>query len=133
MKIFIIDTWNGEGYSDSNVFVEQSSDPRRDVFMLAANAVSHDPDIFTIETDKNRVYYSNSDDCGCYAYEEYDPSVIAFLIMPDTNSYEAIRDVDRLGEVIQQIRANSVDIEEGLQGCHHEAGEDGQAWILRFV
>ena len=147
MKNYLfIDTWNGEGYSDSKAFVEKHANDikaiQRCVELTEESANSGDSQGYfkTFVADKNPSLLSISyttpfdqgandgedwDDSGMMSVEELKPNLVGVLLEPNINDYGLFYDKsDWKSDVIDEIVDGSTDLldDEDMSitgNCHH--------------
>jgi len=143
MKYLIVDTFNGEGYTDSKYHVREfeSIAQCRDYCVdLAKQCAGNE---FVID-DGEGVTYTDDDissfdevddaeDHGCVHYQQLNGDEVAVCINPLVNEYWVLTSKDEVDETVKQIMEYSADYKEVLGGdlapedapffnhCHHEA------------
>jgi hypothetical protein len=138
-KFIIVDTFNGEGYSDSSAeIIEVSSKGEaRDYAIRKAREFSgideelveaKDVEIFKaydrIQYGINRrddatdsdEFSDKYEDYGAVHFEELPVGIVSVTINPDVNEY-TLHDAESDAEVIEYIKSESD--EEELEDCHH--------------
>jgi hypothetical protein len=127
-KFIIVDTFNGEGYSESKAEIKEfkSVDDAQDfAWDLANEFCSCNGSAKLIE---NRVEYGVNlndegefEDYGAVHFVEFEDDMLAVVIEPTINSFTVIRDEESI-EGIEEYLLDSMESQDGedLEGtCHH--------------
>ena len=153
MKFLIVDTWNGEGYSDSSASVmnfsdviEASNHARKEATQSCQYMEEHDYDglymgkvVPSFYMNKENTHdmawtYSDGEDAGAVHFTPFDDSTLAVMINPCVNEYEVITDQEELDSMEALIKSSSFEIKqddaEVYGQCHHGIGNDGGDIIL---
>jgi len=135
----IVDTWNGEGYSDSSYeIIEANNINEVHDYCIgkAQQCISIDDGEITETINKGErsgsVSYQIDDDYGCIHWEYLSEDAIAVAINPMVNEYWMIESQADLQEMMNIIIANSdEDFEEEaiIGGYHHNGLGDGDLTI----
>ena len=136
-KFIIVDTWNGEGYTDSSHEIIESSD----VNDVHDYCISRAKECISIDMGKledmkgesfGEVSYEIGDAQGCIHWRYLSEDDIAVAINPVYNEYWMIESQVDLQEMMTIIKANSdEDFEEEaiIGGYHHNGLGDGDVTI----
>lgn len=130
MKYLFINTWNGEGYTDSKSEIIDTDNPLELAIKKATESGGG-----SIEIKENAVYIGDSEDFeesenhGAVHFVEYPDNLLAVLIEPDTNDYQLLTSQEELESIVEQMKESSDEYkEEGyIFGSHHT---DLGCWIL---
>jgi len=102
----LVDTWNGEGYSESSAEVIQADNYLAAVEVAKQKAIEASGDNGTVRIfNKNTACYDIDDDNGAYHIENFEDQY-GICIMPDTNQYQII------GSRVSYLRAIELSIKE---------------------
>ena len=145
-KYLFIDTWNGQGYSESNAYVTFEKDQnealaaaKREVNIQTCDNM-HDE--FTIEktgkfennicTESLGYSFDDGEDAGAICFEEFNEDTKGVIVIPNINSYEVITSKKRWKAVLNTVKNFSEDYKEEQQiyGTVHHCMNDGCDWIL---
>ena len=94
-KYLVTDTWNGEGYSDSNTQIIESEIGELKEKLIYS--IAHFDNLKSIEISDNSITYQiNNDrkDAGTYYFEPLTKDILAVAIFPNICEHEVIRDKD---------------------------------------
>ena len=133
-KYLIVDTWNGEGYSDSNAEVVEYGNIQDAMDYAKGQAINCSPNnIVELSISPTVAFiYNYGEDDGAIHITEYDEETTGVIIMPCINHYEVITDYKRLKEVESKIilhedfNAN----DKQIYGQCYDCMEDDNDWIL---
>jgi hypothetical protein len=122
-KYIIVDTFNGEGYSNSKAEVKEfeSLDEAKVYAYNLANEFCSDNGSLVL-TERQVIYGIHPidddeyDSYGAVHFEELPEGIVSVTINPDVNEY-TLHDADSDAEVIEYIKSESD--EEELEDCHH--------------
>lgn len=132
MKYIIVDTWNGEGYSDSTHEVKEFENLQAVEEYCYNNALACVGEYGEVVkkqeeiTEVNYYEYCIDEDYGAITYEEYSSDILAIAINPLINTYTLIRDFKHLNEIEELIKSNSEEYKEEKEiygVCHHNVVE----------
>jgi len=136
-KFIIVDTWNGEGYSDSSHEIIEANNINEvhDYCMgRAQECISIDDG--ALEDNKGEsfgwVRYQIDDDYGCIHWEYLSEDAIAVCLNPMVNEYWMVESQIDLQEMMKLIEENSEeDFEDEaiIGGYHHNGLGDGDLTI----
>lgn len=123
-KFIIVDTFNGEGYSNSSAEVKEfaSLDEAKVYAYNLANEFCGDNGSLVL-TERQVVYGINPndddefDDYGAVHFEELPVGIVSVTINPDVNEY-TLHDFESDALMVEYIM-NSEESEEELEDCHH--------------
>jgi len=123
-KYIIVDTFNGEGYSNSKAEVKEfeSLDEAKVYAYNLANEFCGDNGSLVL-TERQVIYGINPidedeyDSYGAVHFEELPDGIVSVTINPDVNEY-ALHDAESDAEVVEYIKSESEDFEQ-LEDCHH--------------
>lgn len=156
-KYIITYTYNGEGYSDSDIeIISVENDwpekkPNYNVINYIMEGLIGTPDLKTINIEDNRIEYhldNECDDAGCIYFNEVEGNELAVEIYPNICSLCIVRDEQTLQYIKQRIRAAmqqdnydyewpSKDLKEEQDEvygyCAEEIGPIESAVILRYI
>jgi len=128
-KYVVIETWNGEGYSDSGCSIVTSNDIVAHCKALAEEEVApiEMKKVHNLDNDKVKFQYSIGEDAGAVCYEELEDNMLAIAIEPLTNSYTVIRDKSEVDIMANFIKKHSEEYKETQQvyGICHENFDGG--------
>lgn len=124
MKYLFIETWNGEGYSESKSEIIETENPLQ---LAKSKANEAKGDFGALLIEKNVVRYSDGDNFedsenyGAVHFMEYPENLLAVLIEPDFNGYQLLTNQEDLDSIIDYIKENSEEYEqeEEVFGFHH--------------
>jgi hypothetical protein len=94
-KYLVTDTWNGEGYSDSNIQIIESGIGELKEKLIYS--IAHFNNLKSIEISDNSITYqidNNCQDAGTYYFEPLTKDILAVAIFPNICEHEVIRDKD---------------------------------------
>lgn len=123
-KFIIVDTFNGEGYSNSKAEVrefESLDEAKVYAYNLANEFCGHDNGSLVL-TERQVIYGINPidddeyDSYGAVHFEELPVGIVSVTINPDVNEY-TLHDAESDAEVVEYIKSESD--EEELEDCHH--------------
>ena len=133
-KYLLIDTWNGEGYSESSAKVKTYSclaeamlDAQTEAQMQAGTAGKIDLDLdgasisFVYEVD------GREGDSGAVHLIEFPEHFIGLIIKPMINDFKVVKQWDEWHKLIKHVKENSEEYKDGLElygNCHHNIMED---------
>lgn len=136
-KFIIVDTWNGEGYTDSSHEIIESSD----VNDVHDYCISRAKECISIDMGKledmkgesfGEVSYEIGDAQGCIHWRYLSEDAIAVCINPLVNEYWMVESQSELQDMISLIKEHSEeDFEEEaiIGGYHHGGLGDGDLTI----
>ena len=141
MKYLIVDTWNGEGYSESTAFIQHSKDIMSVTEQLAKDCGDLDtpPKMVVSESGKKdgtgmciAWSYDIADDNGAIHFEPYPKEIVGIIIHPNVNDYTIYTSMEAWEQVQEDIRTTSEDYEtdEDLYGTVHHCMDDEKDWLL---
>ena len=135
IKYLIIDTWNGEGYTDSSVELKEfhsELEAKGYAYEEAENASGHGQ----LERDGLAFRYELDDDYGAVHWLKFEPTMYGVVLNPNTNEYH-ISSEDKWKEFINYaIAKGEIDAEEehalnkgNVHGLyvHNGFGDEGDA------
>jgi len=140
-KYIIIETWNGEGYSDSNAQImefEDSNEARMHCIKEAKEQCSY------FNVNGNYVEYFIGEDSGAFSFVLLNEGVIGVVINPMINEFEVVVDEKIWDDRIEFAHLNGSieeddeeEWEEFMSGnidrfYVHSGGESGDALFIRF-
>lgn len=124
----LVDTWNGEGYSESNATIITAENFEQALQVAQERAKEACGDNGTMRTfNSNTVTYDIGEDNGAYAVLPYDGQY-GICIFPDTNQFTILPSRDSYLQAMNQsakdaqLPSNSPEILEVLEaeaGCLH--------------
>jgi len=122
-KFIIVDTFNGEGYSNSKAEVKEfeSLDEAKVYAYNLANEFCGDNGSLVL-TERQVIYGINPidddeyDSYGAVHFEELPVGIVSVTINPDVNEY-SLHDEESDEKVVEYIEMESD--EEELEDCHH--------------
>ena len=155
-KFIITYTYNGEGYSDSDIEIvsvkyDWLNNPNKSKFVnYILEGLIGTPNLKTINLDDDfRIEYHINNDCddaGCIYFHEYEGNELAVEIYPNICGMCIIRDEYTLQYTKQRIRAAIMEEGYGYQWneleeehdevygfCAEEIGACESALILRYI
>jgi hypothetical protein len=146
-KYLITDTWNGQGYSDSDVEILEvenypSGTPKKEELKKRLiNRITILDNLKSIEITNNSITYQIDNDCqdaGTYHFEPLTKDMIAVAILPNICGHEVIRDIETLEKyktLVRQgmIEDNDLDEDNIFGYCAHAVINDDLDLILREV
>lgn len=112
-KYLITDTWNGEGYSDSDIEILEvenylSGSPKQEELKeKLLNRIIDLHNLKSIEITDNSITYQIDNDCqdsGTYHFEPLTEDMIAVAIFPNICGHEVIRDIETLEKYKTLVR-----------------------------
>ena len=148
MQYLITDTWNGEGYSDSDIEIHEvdtypSGHPK--IHKLQRKLIESILDINnlkSIEINDDSIIYQTDNDCqdaGIFYFEPLTNDILAVAIFPNICEHKVIRDKDTLEEYKSFVREalaeeySDYDEHEIFGYCAECVGKDESDLILRKV
>ena len=146
-KYLITDTWNGEGYSDSDIEILEvenypSGTPKQEELKKRLiNRIIILDNLKSIEITDNSITYQIDNDCqdaGTYYFEPLTEDILAVAIFPNICGHEVIRDIETLEKYKTLIRKGMIEDddldEDNIFGyCAHAVIDDDLDLILREV
>ena len=130
-KFIITYTYNGEGYSNSDIEIISVEDdwpekkPNYNVINYIMEGLIGTPDLKTIKIEDDRIEYhidNDCDDAGCIYFHEYEGNELAVEIYPNICGMCIIRDEQTLQYTKQRIRVAIM--EEGYDYQWNELEEE---------
>jgi hypothetical protein len=150
-KYIIVDTWNGEGYTDSSAKVmEFKSDTAAEEYCLIKSKEQADAmgtKCYRIPDDNNNdltIAYGYTDreeeDSGAYSFVPFTKDIIGVILNPCINDFEVVKDIDTWnGSIAAAINngENEDEVAELESGDDdhvfiHSGGESGDALFVRL-
>jgi hypothetical protein len=148
----LIDTWNGEGYSDSDVEIH-ATNPNCLKEKIFGYMQSQNPNIVEFKQDGENPIgtlrfgmldeIEDNGEChydwGCYHYEPLTEDMLAVALFPNINEWEIIRDEETLNEYENLVKESLQEEyyefnEEDIYGhVAHCKGKDESDLILRRI
>ena len=149
MQYLITDTWNGEGYSESDIEILEvdlypSGIPKTDKLRekLLKRIIGFG-NLKSIEIDESSITYRIDNDCqdaGVFYYEPLTDDILAVAIFPTICDREVIRDIETLEKYKELVRKALAEEyyefdDSEIDGyCVHEDGVNfDKDFILREV
>lgn len=138
-KYLFIDTWNGEGYSESKAFVLEF--PNKKAAVLKAHELANEcasegtpleyfmAEDFKEKNDKTLFGYSYEmgDDAGAISVIDFDEKIVGVCLDPCVNDFFIFDDLEEWQTQINLIRNNSMDYikeEDNVFGTLHHQDVD---------
>lgn len=149
-KYLVTESWNGEGYSDSDIEiieVENDFNGNPNLNELKSILVSKIAqfgyfDIHSIEITDNSITYELDNECqdaGVFYFEPLTEDIFAVAIFPNNCEHEVIRDNETLEEykslVRESLEEEYTEFEESqvFGHCAEAKGKDESDLILRNI
>jgi hypothetical protein len=131
-KFIIVDTYNGEGYSESKAEIVELEDLDaakmhaynylvESLGGLQTMVTAYTCGTLTITISDESISYDDEEDQGAVHFVEFEDDMLAIAIDPTINEFTVIRDAESLEELEAKL-LDSEESEEGedLEGtCHH--------------
>jgi hypothetical protein len=148
MRYLITDTWNGEGYSDSDIEIREvdtypSGHPKtHELQRKLIESILDIGNLKSIEINCNSITYQLDNDCqdaGVFHFEPLTDDILAVAIFPNICEREIIRDQETLEEyksfVREALEEEYTEFEDSeiFNFCAHAKGMDESDLILREV
>jgi len=139
VNYLIVDTWNGEGYSECSAELkhfDSLSDAVKHCVNSAFDCIGDEVEIEgkqTISIHNGYVQYDTFNDCedsGAVHYLLIEEDVLAVALFPLINDYEVITSKERLDEVIEAINEGKEDDVEIYDEFHHEVYCDDKGGVI---
>ena len=132
-KYLLIDTFNGNGYSDSNAKIVETSFPNIYAKNLAERCMGG-VEVFKVEAERgiHRWEYTIGDDSGAIVIMPVPKDWVGVKLMPNINDFEIVTDVKVWTKYINTVIENSEEFKEDgyITGTIHHAMPDDYDWIL---
>jgi hypothetical protein len=147
-KYLITESWNGEGYSDSDIeIIEVENYPNGEANLqdLKSQLIAKTAQISyltSIEITDSSITYQIDNDCldaGVYHFEPLTEDILAVAIFPHNCEHEVIRDNEMLKEykslVRESLAEEYTEFEESqiFGHCAEVKGKDESDLILRNI
>lgn len=146
-KYLITDSWNGQGYSDSDIEILEvenypSGTPKHEELKnKLLNRIINLYDLKSIEITDTYITYQIDNDCrdaGTFYFQPLTEDMIAVAIFPNICGHEVIRDVETLEKYKTLVRKGMIEDddldEDNIFGyCAHTVIDDDLDLILREV
>lgn len=137
-KYFVIDTWNGEGYSDSKVVIREIDDVVKYMKGFADGCIGSWDDEeengvvrrYPVENPL-RYEYSIGDDDGAVELIPFSEDVVGVIVIPNVNDNVIINSFQDMDNCIELVKGSEDYEEDGDEfGVVHHCMDDGKDWIL---
>jgi len=132
MKYLFINTWNGSGYSDSDIEIHDEVS-----WPIWSEYKDYDEVEFywNIKEQTKTTRFRNKEDWGCHHYEPLKNDVIAVALFPNVNDWEIITDLETLEKFKALVRKGMIEEGDGDEDnifgyCSHAVYEDDYDLIL---
>jgi len=139
-KYLIVDTWNGEGYSECKAWFMMFEDDNKASTYAKQEAKIYGQDkpleLYVNPADvmdKSWIYGSEDEDSGSVHFREIGENVQGVIIMPMVNEYEIVTTLERWDEVLELISKHpdyEANDEQQFGQCYDCMGEEENDWIL---
>ena len=127
-KFIIVDTFNGEGYSESKAHTVELKDLDaakihaynylvESLGGLKTMVTAYTCGTLSITISDERISFDDETDQGAVHFEELPVGIVSVTINPDVNEY-SLHDAESDAEVVEYIKSESEDFEQ-LEDCHH--------------
>lgn len=132
MKYLFINTWNGSGYSDSDIEIHDEVS-----WPLWSDYKNYDEVEFywNIKEQTKTIRFRYKEDWGCHHYEPLKNDVIAVALFPNVNDWKIITDLETLEKFKALVRKGMIEEGDGDEDnifgyCAHAVYEDDYDLIL---
>lgn len=122
-KYILVDTWTGEGYSDSNAKVLEAS--FQDIKNIAKESAEIQGEDIDIVEKENGFQYSLGEDYGLFSFHEY-TGQFGIIIYPDENECKIVETEEEYEELLENALSESVgemdednEVKENKEGVLH--------------
>lgn len=132
MKYLFINTWNGSGYSDSDIEIHDEVS-----WPLWSDYKDYDEVEFywNIKKQTKTIRFRYKEDWGCHHYEPLKDDVIAVALFPNVNDWKIITDLETLEKFKALVRKGMIEEGDGDEDnifgyCSHAVYKDDYDLIL---
>tara|TARA_R110000803_G_scaffold19562_5_gene51109 strand:- start:301 stop:1173 length:873 start_codon:yes stop_codon:yes gene_type:complete len=147
-KFIIIDTWNGEGYTESKAEIMEFKDREsaKEYCLVSAKeqAKSMKTECYEIKQEDKVIGYGYTDeeeeDAGAYMFEVFEKEIVGVVLNPCVNDCVVMRTTRDFDDAVSFAHRNGSEddetmdaLERGEDGLFiHNGGLDGDAMFFRF-